>query len=599
VIGPDLRVRRLPLDVVSDAVRRPFEGQAGSQLDHLLERTRMTPDARGRARAAILREQLVTTRFGGCWFFRAPMQGGLGSAAREAGLLRGVTMLAATHFIQSVLFVLSWWLLGRGLLNGTIDHGWLLGWVLLLLSLIPFRLLTSWMQGLIAITAGASLRRRLLRGALRVESQSVREKGAGQFFGLVAEASAVEALALSGGVIAMLASLELALSALVLWSAAGLVPVLLLGAWTAFAGWIAGCYVSKRRTWTDARLSLTHRLLEHLLGHRTRMAQQPPEQRHHQDDDAIDGYVDAGEAMDSWDLKLMSIIPRGWLALAMAAMAPAAVAGLSPGYLAASVGGVLLAYRALRRLTVGVSDLSGAAIAGHLVAPLVRAASRREKPTPPSLVLPPRHREVGDATVAQAKDLVFRYRPEAEPVLRGCSLRIPRGGRILVEGPSGSGKTTFASVLAGLQVPDSGLLLVDGLDRGVLGPTGWRTRVTMAPQLHDNYLLGGSLAFNLLLGRRWPAQETDLVEAEQVCRELGLGEVIDRMPGGLHQIVGETGWQLSQGERTRVFLARALLQQPELLVLDESFSALDPENVDRAVRCVMNRAPTLLAIAHT
>jgi ABC-type multidrug transport system fused ATPase/permease subunit len=120
----------------------------------------------------------------------------------------------------------------------------------------------------------------------------------------------------------------------------------------------------------------------------------------------------------------------------------------------------------------------------------------------------------------------------------------------------------------------------------------------MAPQPHDNYVVSGTLAFNLLMGRRWPAQESDLIEAEQVCRELGLGELIDRMPGGLHQVVGETGWQLSQGERTRVFLARALLQRPELLVLDESFSALDPENVDRAVRCVTHRAPTVLAIAH-
>ena len=183
--------------------------------------------------------------------------------------------------------------------------------------------------------------------------------------------------------------------------------------------------------------------------------------------------------------------------------------------------------------------------------------------------------------------------------MRGCTLSIPRGARLLLEGPSGSGKTTFASMLAGLEAPDSGLLLVDGLDRSVLGAAGWRSRVIMAPQAHDNYLVGGSLAFNLLMGRRWPAQREDLTEAEEVCRELGLGELLDRLPGGLHQAVGETGWQLSQGERTRVFLARALLQRPELLVLDESFSALDSENVDRAIRCVLHRAPTVLAIAHT
>jgi ABC-type bacteriocin/lantibiotic exporter with double-glycine peptidase domain len=232
-----------------------------------------------------------------------------------------------------------------------------------------------------------------------------------------------------------------------------------------------------------------------------------------------------------------------------------------------------------------------------MIAPLVGAGSRPEHAPAPSAVVARRSR-TGEGTAAQARDLVYRYRPESEPVLQGCSLRIARGARLLLEGPSGSGKTTLASILAGLRSADSGLMLVDGLDRSVLGQAGWRSRVVMAPQPHDNYLVSGSLAFNLLMGGRWPAQEADLAEAEQVCRELGLGDLIDRMPSGLHQIVGETGWQFSQGERSRVFLARALLQGAELLVLDESFSALDPENVDRAVRCVLHRAPTVLAIAH-
>ena len=175
-----------------------------------------------------------------------------------------------------------------------------------------------------------------------------------------------------------------------------------------------------------------------------------------------------------------------------------------------------------------------------------------------------------------------------------------RGARACVlEGPSGSGKTTFASMLAGLQPPDSGLLLVDGLDRSVLGPAAWRSRVVLAPQSHDNYLMAGSLAFNLLMGRRWPAAPQDIAEAEAVCQELGLGDLLRRLPSGIHQIIGETGWQLSQGEKVRVFLARALLQRPDLLVLDESFGSLDPENVSRALRCVSNRAGTVLAIAHT
>ena len=86
--------------------------------------------------------------------------------------------------------------------------------------------------------------------------------------------------------------------------------------------------------------------------------------------------------------------------------------------------------------------------------------------------------------------------------------------------------------------------------------------------------------------------------AEQICRELGLGDLLDRMPAGLQQVVGDTGWRLSHGEQSRLFMARALLQGADLVVLDESFAALDPESLDRSLRCVLQRGPALLVIAH-
>jgi ABC-type multidrug transport system fused ATPase/permease subunit len=146
--------------------------------------------------------------------------------------------------------------------------------------------------------------------------------------------------------------------------------------------------------------------------------------------------------------------------------------------------------------------------------------------------------------------------------------------------------------------PDSGLLLLGGLDRQTLGFDGWRRRVVSAPQFHENHVLTETFAFNLLMGRRWPPRVEDLREAEAVCRELGLGELLGRMPGGFEQMVGESGWQLSHGERSRLFIARALLQRADLLVLDESFAALDPENLRLALTCVLRRAPALLVIAH-
>jgi ABC-type transport system involved in cytochrome bd biosynthesis fused ATPase/permease subunit len=108
----------------------------------------------------------------------------------------------------------------------------------------------------------------------------------------------------------------------------------------------------------------------------------------------------------------------------------------------------------------------------------------------------------------------------------------------------------------------------------------------------------GSLCFNLLMGRRWPPRPEDLKEAETVCRALDLGRLLDAMPGGLMQLVGETGWQLSHGERSRVFMARALLQGARLVLLDESFAALDPTSLEHCMRCVLERAPTVLVIAH-
>jgi ABC-type multidrug transport system fused ATPase/permease subunit len=136
------------------------------------------------------------------------------------------------------------------------------------------------------------------------------------------------------------------------------------------------------------------------------------------------------------------------------------------------------------------------------------------------------------------------------------------------------------------------------LDRHILGAKKWRQIVAAAPQFHENYVLTETLAFNLLMGRNWPPAAADMVEAEALCRELGLGDLLDRMPSGLLQMVGEGGWQLSHGEKSRVYIARALLQRATLVILDESFAALDPESLKTALECTLKRANTLLVIAH-
>jgi ATP-binding cassette subfamily B protein len=111
-------------------------------------------------------------------------------------------------------------------------------------------------------------------------------------------------------------------------------------------------------------------------------------------------------------------------------------------------------------------------------------------------------------------------------------------------------------------------------------------------------VLSGTLAFNLLLGRSWPPSTAELAEAEALCLELGLGELLERMPARLQQQLGETGWQLSHGERSRVFLARALLARAPLVVLDETFAALDPVTLQSCMDSALRHAPTLVVVAH-
>jgi ATP-binding cassette subfamily B protein len=197
-----------------------------------------------------------------------------------------------------------------------------------------------------------------------------------------------------------------------------------------------------------------------------------------------------------------------------------------------------------------------------------------------------------------AEGLRFRYPVRTDATIRDMRFRIDADDRVLLTSPSGGGKSTLLSLLNALRTPSAGQLLLEGLDRKSLGAHGWTRRIATAPQFHENHVFTETFAFNLLMGRGWPPSPEDWREAEALARELGLGELLDKMPGGMNQLVGETGWQLSHGERSRMFLARALLQRGDLVLLDESFAALDPENLRRALTCARERAKALLVVAH-
>jgi ATP-binding cassette subfamily B protein len=494
---------------------------------------------------------------------------------RERGLPRLVAVFALAYAADYGLFVLSWWLLGLSVLRSPIEYGFLYLWALSLLSMLPFRILSTWSAGEIAVRAGELLKTRLLAGAMRLSPDELRAAGAGRHLARVLESEAVETLALSGGLLASAASIELlvalgivALGARAFFEGALLAAILLL------FGILARTYFEARRDWTDARLEVSHELVEKMVGHRTRLAQERPERWHEREDEALAAYEEKSRKADrlySW----IQALPRLWLPLGVLGLA---ASHPSPERLAVGLGAAILACRAMTKLGDGFSDFVDAAVAWERVAPLFHAAAR-----PKALV---ENVVAGNGRdLLEARDVSYIYPHGARAVLEGVSFSLPRGGRVLLTSPSGGGKSTLVALMNGLRSPSGGRMLLEG-------------RVATAPQFHENHVFTESFAFNLVMGRSWPPSGDDLREAEALCRELGLSDLLKKMPGGMNQMVGDTGWQLSHGEKSRLYLARALLQGSDLVLLDESFAALDPENLRQALLTARNRAESLLVVAH-
>ncbi len=610
VLAPDLRTVSLRLDTARTLLCCALEETVAPEVDRLLDETGIPEARRGTARSALLLERLRTKEVGGCWQLRQSPGATFWSQAKRAGLPRRLGALLVVHAAEYFLLITSWWLIGRAALSGHLDNGWLLAWALILLTMVPFHVFGTWLQGFIAINGGLLFKQRLLFGTLRLRPEEIRHKGVGKFLGEVMESEAVELLAVTAGFQGLTAAIELIAAEIVLTQGVNrALELLLLPLWIGITLFMALRYFRRRQRWTTARLSMTNDLTERMVGHRTRLAQEAREKWHQGEDEELERYLELSESTDAAAALLTALAPRGWLVLGTFGLTWAFVAseGLNIR-LAISLGGILLAYRALKRISTGLVMMADAVISWQKVAPLFEAAARRQLQGSPAVALSPvprndardgaRDSDNGKDPVMEAHDLVFRYQDRGEPVLKGCSLTIRQGDRILLEGSSGGGKSTLASLLVGLRVPQSGLLLLGGLDRQTIGDEGWRQRIVSAPQFHENHVLAETFAFNLLMGRRWPPREEDMREASLICRELGLEALLDKMPAGMLQMVGETGWQLSHGERSRVYIARALLQGAEVVIFDESFAALDPENVRLALDCVLRRARTLLVVAH-
>lgn len=188
----------------------------------------------------------------------------------------------------------------------------------------------------------------------------------------------------------------------------------------------------------------------------------------------------------------------------------------------------------------------------------------------------------------------FRYAADKPEVLSGISLNIAPGSMVALIGESGSGKTTLARLIARFFDVSQGSVSIGGVDVRQIGSPVLATQISQIFQ--DDYLFAGSIAENIRLGKP-DATEAELMEAVE---QAGVSEIIARLPEGLNTTVGEGGARLSGGERQRIAIARALIKNAPILLVDEATAALDAENQAAIAQALarLRGKRTLIVIAH-
>ena len=186
----------------------------------------------------------------------------------------------------------------------------------------------------------------------------------------------------------------------------------------------------------------------------------------------------------------------------------------------------------------------------------------------------------------------FSYRPD-EPILRNLSFRIAPGEHVALLGPTGSGKSTIIRLLCRLYDPQQGRILLDGRDIRSIPMADLRRELGVV--LQDTFLFSGNVADNLRLNA--PVTDQELV---QVCAELGLNDLLSRLPNGLETELRERGGNLSSGERQLLAVARVAIRNPTVLVMDEATAFMDP-STEATLQADLDRLlqkRTAIVIAH-
>lgn len=253
--------------------------------------------------------------------------------------------------------------------------------------------------------------------------------------------------------------------------------------------------------------------------------------------------------------------------------------------------------RAAMARILGLIEIGSDKMQGHVRSPSL-TTSFKEKELEATAETRPTYQSENQAASVQLRDVYFSYpaRPDIR-VLNGLNIDIRPGTFCALAGPSGAGKSTIISLIERLYTPQSGSILIDGVDVTKYRDVAFRDTIALVPQ--ESVLFEGSIEFNIGLGAR-PGHEVTMDEIEEACKLANIHDTIQALPEGYQTLCGPNGSQFSGGQKQRLSIARALVRKPKLLILDEPTSALDAESekllqdgLDKAARGI-----TVIAIAH-
>jgi subfamily B ATP-binding cassette protein MsbA len=256
----------------------------------------------------------------------------------------------------------------------------------------------------------------------------------------------------------------------------------------------------------------------------------------------------------------------------------------TPGTFFSFLTALLMMYEPLKRLTKVNAVLQQGLAAGERIFHMLDREPEPDTGT----------RELGRARgELHFEGVSFSYEPE-QPVLQDINLEVPAGKVVALVGPSGGGKSTLVSLVPRFLHPDNGRITLDGLDLKDLSLRSLRDQIATVSQ--EVVLFNDTLAANIAYARG----NATRAEVEEAARAAGVMEFVERLEGGLDHNIGERGTRLSGGQRQRLAIARAMLRDAPILILDEATSSLDPHS-ERLVqagfeRLMQNR--TTLVIAH-